>query len=130
MKKIIASITVLCYLVVTCGVIVNAHYCMNQLSSVHFFESKTEKCDLCGMDTHKSNGCCRDEISVIKLVQDQNKVPVISYDLSSPELLAITPSEFIILPFTNSCINTQNNFHPPPLLSRQDSYLQNSVFRI
>ena len=130
MKKIIASITIFCYLVVTCGVIVNAHYCMNQLSSVHLFELKSEKCDLCGMDIHKSKGCCRDEVSVIKLVQDQNKIPVVSYDLNSPELFAITVSEFIVSPFTNPDINTQNNFRPPPLLSRQDSYLQNSVFRI
>ncbi len=130
MKKAIASIAVLCYLVVTCGVIVNAHYCMDRLASIHLFETKASVCGQCGMDIHQSDGCCRDEISVIKLDQDQNKIPVLAFELPSLNITAVIPSAFISASFYN--IDEQRHFHnhSPPLLSAQDTYLQNNVFRI
>lgn len=82
------------------------------------------------MDTHGSKGCCHDEVKVIKLQQDQNKSPVISYEIPAIETLITVPSDFIVASFYN--VNEQRHFHihSPPLLSAQDTYLQNSVFRI
>jgi hypothetical protein len=130
MKKIIASISLLCYLAVTCGVIVNSHYCMNRLASVHLFQTSTDVCARCGMDTHESNGCCRDEVKVVKLEQDQNKTTIATFDLPSLEPIVLIPSEFIAASFYN--IDEQRHFHnhSPPLLSAQDTYLQINVFRI
>jgi hypothetical protein len=130
MKKIIASISLLCYLTVTCGVIINSHYCMNRLASVHLFETSVDVCGRCGMDTHESNGCCRDEVKVVKLEQDQNKTTIASYDIPSFEAALSIPSDFIVTSSYN--IDEKRHFHnhSPPLLSAQDTYLQNSVFRI
>lgn len=130
MKKVIATISVICYLVVTCGITINAHYCMNKLASVHLFGEKPDKCGQCGMEIHQSDGCCHDEVSVVKLEQDQNKVPAVTYELPTPETAAIIPSEFIVASFYN--VDEQRHFHnhSPPLLSAQDTYLQINVFRI
>jgi hypothetical protein len=130
MKKLIATISLACYFVLTCGVVVNSHYCMKRLVSTHLFESKAKKCGKCGMGMHKSNGCCHDEVKVIKLVQDQTKIPAVHYELPSLEQTAMVPSEFIVTSFINT--NTGRHFynHSPPLLSAQDTYLQNNVFRI
>ncbi|MBK8310715.1 MAG: hypothetical protein KA968_05290 [Chitinophagaceae bacterium] len=130
MKKIFTSIVLLCYLVVTCGIVVNYHYCMNKLASTQLFVSNEKDCGKCGMHTEESDGCCRDEIKVVKLVQDQNKIPVISYEFSSIDQLAIKPSEFIAALFQNTDINRHFFNHSPPLLSAQDTYLQINVFRI
>jgi len=130
MKKIIASITVLCYLAVTCGIVVNTHYCMNEISSVHFFETHTEKCDKCGMDIHQSNGCCKDELSFVKLVQDQNKIQAVNYDITAPDLFVINTSVYFISTLADVAINSTHKLYPPPLLSGQDTYLLNNVFRI
>lgn len=82
------------------------------------------------METDESNGCCRDEIKVLKLVLDQNKLPIISYEIPALEKIITVPSEFIVASFQN--IDEQRHFHnhSPPLLSEQDTYLQNNVFRI
>jgi len=132
MKKTIALISFLCYFAVTSGVVINFHYCMKKLASVHLFESTADECSVCGMDTHefKASGCCRDEVKLVKLEQDQNKLTLASYDIPSIEPVAIVPSEFIVTPFTN--VDEQRHFHNhfPPLLSAQDTYLQNNVFRI
>lgn len=82
------------------------------------------------METDESNGCCRDEIKVLKLVLDQNKLPVVTYEIPAFEIKINTPSEFIVALFQN--IDEQRHFHnhSPPLLSEQGIYLQNNVFRI
>jgi len=130
MKKLIASISFACYFILTCGVVFNAHFCMNKLSSVQLYDTTVGVCGKCGMDIHASNGCCRDEITIVKLEQDQNKTPLLSFEITALEILAVTPSEFIVAPFAN--FDEQRHFHnhSPPLLSAQDTYLQNNVFRI
>ena len=124
------SIALVCYLAVSCGVVINFHYCMNRLASTQLFASEKKYCDKCGMHTKKSNGCCHDEVKVVKLVQDQNTHPGLFYKLPAVDVLINTPSEFIAASFYN--VEGQRHFHnhSPPLLSAQDTYLQNNVFRI
>lgn len=81
------------------------------------------------MDIHDSKGCCRDEVKVLKLVQDHNKLPVVSYQISAPEIISVTLSDFIIASLKKNAKHRFNNLSPP-LLSEQDTYLQNNVFRI
>jgi hypothetical protein len=130
MKKVIASISFLCYFALTTGIIVNSHYCMNRLASVHLFETSADKCGICGMKTHESNGCCKDEIIVVKLVQDQNKIPVTSFEFQAPSSLPVLLSDYMAASTYN--VDEQRHFHnhSPPLLSAQDTYLQINVFRI
>lgn len=82
------------------------------------------------MDTHESNGCCRDEVTMVKMAVDQTKIPVTVFNLPTVEPIAITPSLFIASAFYN--FNEQRHFHnhSPPLLSAKDTYLQINVFRI
>jgi hypothetical protein len=130
MKKIIVSISLLCYFVVTCGVIINSHYCRNRLASVHLFETSVDVCGRCGMDTHESNGCCRDEVKVVKLVQDQTQTDIVSYDIPSLETIVSIPSNFLVTSSYNVDEKRHFHNHSPPRLSAQDTYLQINVFRI
>ncbi len=130
MKKLIASISFLCYFVVTTGVVINSHYCMNSLVSVHFFDTSTDVCGNCGMDIHESNGCCKDEVKVLKVEQDQNKVAVTALDLPAIEPIQTIPSAFIAASFYNVGESRHFHNHSPPLLSARDIYLQINVFRI
>ena len=129
-KKLVTSIALVCYLAVSCGVVINFHYCMNRLASTQLFVSEKKFCDKCGMHTKKSNGCCHDEVKVVKLLQDQNTISGLSYNLPSIDATINIPSEFIDAAFHN--IDEQKHFHnhSPPLLSAQDTYLQINVFRI
>lgn len=129
MKKLLLSITVFCYLAVSTGFVVNFHYCMNHLASVKLFATTTKVCDRCGMKMHKGKGCCHDEVKVVKLQTDHNKAQFI-HSIQAPEIALAVPSVFIVADILT--VDKTQHFlnHSPPLLSRQDTYLQNCVFRI
>lgn len=130
MKKPVAIISFLLYFAATSGIVINSHYCMKKLVSVHLYETRAKTCGLCGMDMHDNSGCCHDDVKVIKLVQDQVNSPITIYEIPQLEAVAITPSDYLVTSLFN--INEQRHFHnhSPPLLSEQDTYLQISVFRI
>ncbi len=118
------------YLAVSSGVIINLHYCMNRLASTELFGSRVSECGKCGMDLHESGGCCHDEVQYLKLHDDQRTTATISFELPSIESMCASPSAFIVASFY--AVPEKRHFlnHSPPLLSAQDSYLQNNVFRI
>ena len=130
MKKLLFSISFLCYFAVTSGIVINSHYCMKKLVSVHLFESKAKICGDCGMEQHDSSGCCRDEIKVVKLEQDQNKHVFVNPGIEALSSPAVVPSLFMIASFTPVVSERHFQNHFPPLLSAQDTYLQNRVIRI
>jgi hypothetical protein len=103
---------------------------MNRLASTELFAFKGERCGKCGMHTGASDGCCRDEIQVVKMDGDQKITPDFAFNLPALETPFQTPSEFIITSFINVPASRHFLNHSPPLLSLQDSYLRNGVFRI
>jgi hypothetical protein len=130
MKKGIAAISFLLYFAVTSGIVINSHYCMKRLVSIHLFETKAKVCGLCGMDVHDSDGCCRDEVKVIKLVQDQVKIPVTLYEIPSVEAIVPILTDYLLASLRKFDDQRHFNNHSPPLLSAQNTYLQINVFRI
>ena len=130
MKKLIAAISFLLYFAATSGVVINSHYCMKKLVSVHLFETRAKVCGQCGMEMHNNPGCCHDDTKVVKLVQDQVKIPVSLFELTSLEAPLVETSDYMTLSSYN--VNEERHFHnhSPPLLSGQDTYLQIGVFRI
>ena len=121
---------IMCYLVVTSGFTINTHYCMDKVVSVHLFETKAKVCARCGMGMHKSNGCCRDEVKVIKTSSDHQKALAVNFEWPQPHADAVFPSAFINQPFYNFSGRAPYQQHIPPLISAQDTYLQINVFRI
>lgn len=103
---------------------------MNKLASVHLFGDTDDKCGQCGMKVHQWDGCCHDEVKVIKLEQDQNKVAAVDYSLTSFAGLITTPSAFISASFYTTDNKLCYSSHSPPIISAQDIYLQINVFRI
>ncbi|MCY7310723.1 MAG: hypothetical protein LH619_08090, partial [Chitinophagaceae bacterium] len=120
MKKIIFAISFVCYFAVTSGVVINSHYCMKRLVSVHLFDTSRDVCGRCGMENRESKGCCSDELKVVKLEQDQNKVAFATIEIPSLEPVASVPSGFIVAPFVNIFEQRHFHNHSPPLLSEQD----------
>lgn len=103
---------------------------MDRLDSMQLFASETEICGNCGMHTGESNGCCRDEVKIIKMEVDQKTASDILFELPALEVTGHLPSQFIAAPFCIAEETAHHKNHSPPLLTRQDTYLQNCVFRI
>ena len=128
MKKGIAAILLVLYVAFSTGVVISFHYCMNDLDSLQLGNVKTEVCGNCGMHTTDANGCCNDEVKIFK-IQDDQQASAISFKFSAPEVV-VTPFAVWNEPsYINSTHQLFLNNHSPPL-SKQDSYLQNCVFRI
>lgn len=108
----------------------NYHYCMDRLASSELYAPKAKKCGKCGMGMHQSNKCCRDEVQVIKMEDDQKVTAAISFELPALEEMVSVPSAFIIASVYNAPVKRDYHNHSPPLLTEQDTYLQNCVFRI
>jgi hypothetical protein len=126
MKKLLASLIVLVYLAVSTGFIVSVHYCMDSFDSAQLGNTENEKCGRCGM--HKADGCCRDEVTVVKLQTDHLAGQAVSVTLTSPEI-EHHQTNYLVLPFKNFTVNCYSVAHSPPL-DEQDTYLENCVFRI
>lgn len=130
MKKVLVSIVAIYYLAVSCGVVINMHYCMDSLASSSFYLSQGDKCGRCGMEIHRSGGCCRDEVQIVKLDEAQQKSSYVSFEITPLALPVMVPSEYITAAIQVQPLDRHFHNHSPPLLSAQDTYLQNNVFRI
>lgn len=130
MKKAAALITLLLYFAATSGIVINSHYCMKKLVSVNFYGKKSKVCGLCKMEMHNNDGCCHDEVKVVKLVQDQVTTPAFVCNFQSPEAAAPVISDFLFTSLFNTDQQRLTQSHSPPILSGQDTYLRINVFRI
>ena len=128
MKKLAASILLLVYFTVTTGFVVSVHYCMNKVDSIQLGDTSSESCGKCGMHIEDSDGCCKNDVKVVKMSVDQSyaKITVPDFTLSLPLPSFQEVHRFSLL------ASLQKDYplaHGPPI-SEQDTYLQNCVFRL
>jgi len=128
MKKSIASILLILYVAFSSGVVISFHYCMDSFDSVKIGANKSDYCGVCGMHKSEGNECCKDEVKIFK-IQDDQQTSAISFKFTSPDVVVAD------LPLWNETLLVRSTHplylqtHSPPL-SKQDSYLQNCFFRI
>ena len=128
MKKGIAAILLVLYVAFSTGVVISFHYCMDDLDSLQLGTAKTEMCGKCGMHKDDANACCNDEVKIFK-IQDDQQTAAIGFKFSAPDALAPVFATCEKAEFDNSTHLLYRNNHSPPL-NKQDTYLQNCVFRI
>lgn len=129
MKKFLASILLVIYFTASTGFVVSSHYCMDEFNAAEIGLAQSDSCSKCGMHTSDSTGCCRSEIRVLKLQQDVQMVKTI-LSLFQPAFSFVHPVEHIATSFYNFLFPASYYQHPPPLISKQDIYLSNCVFRL
>lgn len=120
----------LCYLAFSSGVIINSHYCMNRLASTQLFQTGSKECGKCGMHIDDSHGCCRDEVKMVKMDDDQKVSASVSLEIAALKMPVQIPSEFISASFINVPLQESLDEQPPPLLKGQETYIRHCVFRI
>ena len=128
MKKGIAAILLILYVAFSSGVVINYHYCMDSFDSAQFGANKSDYCGVCGMHKSEASECCKDEVKIFK-IQDDQQAAGISFKFSSAdEFVADLPlwNETALVRATDQLFQ---HTHSPPL-SKQDTYLQNCVFRV
>lgn len=130
MKRVLVSTIALIYFTVSSGMVMSVHYCMGEVSNIQVNQVPEERC-ICGMSKKEtsSKGCCKTEFTMVKLA-DTHKASSASYDIQTPVALVSRSLSQLEAPLYNTGIKIYTDIHGPPLLSEQDTYLLNCVFRI
>jgi hypothetical protein len=129
MKRAASFILLFVYFTVTTGFSVNLHYCMDEYQSWELGSGGDAACTVCGMDTGDSAGCCRDEVKLVKLHDDDFDTYTVSLKLKLPE----APKLFFLShsPFESPRVLAVKPAQPDPDTGpAQPIYLRNRVFRI
>lgn len=133
MKKALISILSLFYLVATCGVGMNLHYCCDTLAKVDL--SLTSDAANPGASCDKQsdfpgNGCCRDVHKDIKITLAQHTVSEIAF-VPLPSFTAILPvSPKVPIGYFSAITKERISPHDPPALKNSPAYLKNCSFLI
>lgn len=129
MKKLFASILLLVYFTFSTGFVVSIHYCMNKVDSVQLGDTGSDECGKCGMHIEDNDGCCKDDVKVVKMQGDQSFAKMAGIDFSLASVPFTLANEYYLSPLKNSFLSAYPLETGPPL-SEQDTYLQNRVFRL
>lgn len=117
------------YVAMSCGVMINQHYCMGRFQSFDLYAAAKNECGKCGMPMDTHDGCCKDQVKIVKLQNDQNSATV-SYNLKVTESPALIPGNIIAVSAITPIQLQNRENHIPPELSDQGLHLLNCVFRI
>ena len=117
------------YLAFSSGVVINYHFCMNELASTKFFGKDRDVCGNCGMHNDE-NGCCDDEVLVLRSEDDQSSTVAFAYSIKAPETNLVVEFPLVLSTLHNSSGSGLVVTAPPPLLTGWDICVQNRVFRI
>jgi len=126
MKKGIAAILLFFYFAFSTGVVISYHYCMDEFDSLQLGDKKTDICGKCGMHTGNM-GCCNDEVKIFK-IQDDQQTASADFKFVAPVAIVEPFPTWVETPVSSVHEIFVTNHSPP--LSKQDTYLQNCVFRI
>ncbi|NCI45989.1 HYC_CC_PP family protein [Sediminibacterium soli] len=126
LRSLVAILTVI-YFAVSSGVVMNVHYCMGKRQSVNLNVLGARTCG-CGKKSEKK-GCCKTESRIFKL-DDVQHASYTNYAIHAPEAEAAQAVPVWNREAVVSADRIEPAVHSPPLLSEQDTYLRNCVFRI
>ncbi len=75
MRRILTIPLLFIYIIAVSGVMIQLHYCGQELESWNVY-AQNDGCadDGCGDESEENDGCCKDEVVVAKVVNDQDVV--------------------------------------------------------
>lgn len=71
MRKLLTIFLAFVYLVTTSGIVISTHYCMGEVKGHAFGQNNDHLCNTCGMT---NEGCCHDDLSILKVNDDHQQV--------------------------------------------------------
>ncbi len=129
MKKIIAKILMILYVIPLIGISITVHYCGGEISSISWFQTQDDKCD-CGSEKMKGD-CCQDKSFTFIANFEQIKSNKISDEVFNVVFFELPKVEQIFKHFDVSRLSQRKLYwqHPPNLYT-DPLFILNSVYRI
>jgi len=125
MKRFIAILVVLLYLIPSIGYSIDIQWCCNKISGISFSPIKPAKCGICA--TPKK--CCKHTHTVVKLKDNQHSSSQVKIALNAVNHITIPISSlvFTYVSLNSSCLV---KYRPPPLTGTTPIYLTTGVFKV
>jgi hypothetical protein len=111
MKRLTAILLALIYISTTSGIVINTHYCMGKIAEIALGASGNAKCDTCGME---NEGCCHDDLQVIKLTENHH-YSAVKFELPSLHVIAPPHTEQDEREITSRIVTGSLRNHSPPI---------------
>lgn len=67
MRRVISILLAFIYLLTTSGIVISTHYCMGKVAGYALGQNDEHLCGVCGMS---NEGCCHDDLSILKVKDD------------------------------------------------------------
>ena len=117
MKRLLIIPVMFIYLVAVSGIMINLHYCGQELESWNLFAGKNSCEDgACGDESDKSDDCCKDKVITAKVSGEQNSIAAIKLKLQVAEWpVALLPAVYSYnAPVYTSIYRSATNFANAP----------------
>ena len=130
MKRFIACLLMLLYVVSVSGATFNVHFCGSKLQALSFAGFDHKGCCF-GKAKPKKAGCCKDRMVSIKAGNDHKQIENISAPSSISKIFIAEVPTYLDLFISNPTITLIPNFHSPPIRDGDTKlFILHSVFRI
>jgi hypothetical protein len=129
MKRLIAILLFVCYLIPCFGCSATVHYCGGKVTSISVLSASQSNCK-CGKRPMK-HGCCKDKTIIVKASDRQNAAKQNTF--SAIKIIKYVPHAFVEY---SSCLSigvdskTARFTYPPPLQRKVPLFLLNSTLLI
>lgn len=124
MRKSITIVLAFIYLLTTSGIVISTHYCMGEVAGYALGHNDDHLCGVCGMS---NEGCCHDDLSVLKVKDDHQLVHsgivLPSLDIHTP----VTETNYSFQTPSHKNVDPTQSHAPPVNYDRQAMFC---VFRI
>jgi len=97
LKRILTIPLLFLYIIAISGVMIQLHYCGQELESWQMF-AENAGCadDGCGDESTENDGCCKDEVVIAKINQDQNTASQLVLKLMAVQAISPVYHDFHI----------------------------------
>lgn len=125
MKRIIAIVVSVFYLLPTIGYSIDIQWCCNKISGISFSPVKAAKCNVCATPRH----CCKHKHIVVKLKDTQHGS--LPFKVSSNVLMiGFMPVPIELFSLKKAGLFNPQNYRPPPCYYGLPVYLANNILRV
>lgn len=126
MKRVTIIFLSVFYLMIASGLSFSLHYCGGKLKSISLYASAEKTC--CG-SKKKSKGCCKDKTTLLKVEDSHQLVKVAKVTTPTVKYVHSFSVQLLFNVFPAD-LNTDSDFHLPPVLYDNPLYLKHRVLII
>ena len=129
MKRLLVLLLAVLYLAAGAGFTLREHYCMGERVGAELNHPAqapgSHRCTHCGMEKKSQDGCCKDEVKILKCCPDQvvAEMPVLHALVLAAQLPSVEPLIASPAAFASVAENTAPA-HGPPLAEGLPRYLR------